>query len=73
MRVSSHDFFKGLNVNSTHYFKQFKRIGVLSRFFFTTDDLITIKDNLPVVRYKSAKVVDRATELLRDNSHVAKV
>lgn len=64
MRVSSRSFFNGLNVSPTHFFKKFKRIGVKSRFYFTEEDLLTIKDNLPVCSYKSDIVVNRAFDLL---------
>lgn len=64
MRYSARSFFEGLNVDSKHFLKQFKIIGVQSRFFFTSDDLKAIKEKLPVTRYKSAKIVERANNLL---------
>lgn len=64
MRVTVRDFFYGLNVNSMHYLKKFKQIGVQSSFIFLEDDLIRIRDYYPVKRYRSLKVVERAAQIL---------
>lgn len=73
MRIYVNDFFDGLNVNRRYFIDQFKKIGVVSRFIYTMDDLMIIKNNLPILRFKSALVVERAVKLLDQYSHVAKV
>lgn len=71
MRISVIDFFDGLNVNSRYYLKKFKNIGVQSSFIFIDDDLERIRDHYPITRYRSAKVVERATQIL-EGSYVQK-
>jgi hypothetical protein len=63
MQISSKDFFNGLNVDFRYYTKVFSNIGVKSTFFFDEDDLNLIQ-SLPISRYKSAKVVNRAKSFL---------
>lgn len=60
MQISSKEFFKSLNVDFRYYSKVFTNIGVKSVFFYDLDDLILISDSLPITRYKSAIVVNRA-------------
>ena len=64
MRVTSDCFLRGLKIYRPYFFKQLKRIGVNSRYFFTEDDLLSIKQNLPVNTYKTARIVERANDLL---------
>ena len=64
MEISFFAFFDGLSVDSRYYLKQFKRIGVVNRFFLSDSDLRLIISSLPVTRYKSAMVVKRAFDVL---------
>lgn len=64
MRVSVKSFFENLNVSSKYYIKEFQRLGVNGRFFFSEEDLILIKNELSTGRYKSALVAERASDLL---------
>ncbi|MCX6062089.1 MAG: hypothetical protein NT103_07575 [Campylobacterales bacterium] len=64
MQVSAKEFFKILNVDFRYYSKVFSNIGVKSVFFYDLDDLNLIVDTLPVTRYKSAIVVNRAKSYL---------
>lgn len=64
MRISSHDFLNGLRIHPPYFFKAIKRIGVQSRYFFNEDDLLTIKNNLPMKTYKTALIVGRAASIL---------
>lgn len=68
MRISVKSFFNDLNVNTRYYIKQFQRLGVNDRFFFSDSDLSLIKNELPQGRYKSAMVVERAKSLLEASS-----
>ncbi|MGZ8548866.1 MAG: hypothetical protein ACXW33_09680 [Sulfuricurvum sp.] len=60
MQVSAKEFFKSLSVDFRYYSKVFSNIGVKSVFFYDLDDLNLIVTSLPVSRYKSAIVVNRA-------------
>lgn len=60
MQVSAKEFFKCLSVDFRYYSKVFSNIGVKSVFFYDLDDLNLIVTTLPVTRYKSAIVVNRA-------------
>lgn len=66
MAVSSKVFFNSLSVDTKHFIKVFKRIGVKSSFIFDYDDLKLISNEIKPVRYKSALVVKRANDLLGD-------
>jgi len=68
MRISCRMFFDGLSVDSRHFNLKFKEFGVKSAFFYDELDLRNIADNLPVTRYKSALVVERALKLLENSS-----
>lgn len=60
MQVSAKEFFKSLSVNFRYFSKVFSNIGVKSVFFYDIEDLTLIVKTLPVTRYKSAIVVNRA-------------
>lgn len=64
MQVSAKEFFKCLSVDFRYYSKVFSNIGVKSVFFYDLDDLNLIVEALPVTRYKSAIVVNRAKSYL---------
>lgn len=65
MRVSRDEFFKNLNLNSSYFIQKIKSFGVNEpAFYFSEEDLKLIISNLPVNRYKSALVVERAKDLL---------
>lgn len=64
MRVSSDEFLDGLRIYRPYFFKTIKRIGVNSRYFFNEDDLLAIKNDLPVKTFKTACIVERANHLL---------
>ena len=65
MRVSRDEFFSNLNINRKYFLKKIKSFGVdVSSFYFSRNDLELIISCLPVNRYKSALVVERAKDLL---------
>jgi len=65
MCVSTQTFFNGLCVCPQHYHNRFREIGVKNRFFYDEDDLKLIQQ-LPVQKYKTALVVNRARSLLEE-------
>ncbi len=68
MRVFESEFFRGLNVDRSHYSKVFKKLGVKNRFIYDREDLETIRDKLPPSRYKSVLLIDRAFNLLENSN-----
>lgn len=64
IRITANDFFNDLNVDRIYFLKKFKQIGVNSSFIFLEDDLKLIRDYLPIVRYRSLKVAERANQIL---------
>jgi len=64
VQVSAKEFFKCLSVDFRYFSKVFSKIGVKSSFFYDKEDLILIVKFLPISRYKSAIVVNRAKSFL---------
>lgn len=60
VQISAREFFKSLSVDFRYFSKVFTNIGVKSVFFYDLEDLKLIVTTLPVTRYKSAIVVNRA-------------